>query len=138
MNTTTYDKMKFEPTMELFGYNTDNQMLVWMKPSEFLEKTPELKKEYFESAPIRNIIDTLAGKMKKDIPIDPLLLDIDTINCRVTNHEGRHRAVAAEKVGIKRVPVIVYLRDDKHKYISAKEYLEKGCKCNYFNAQKQK
>lgn len=134
---TTYDKMKFEPTMELFGYNTDSQILVWMKPSEFLEKTPELKQEYFESAPVRDIIDKLANKMKKDIPIDPLLLDIDTVNCRVTNHEGRHRSVAAEKVGITRVPVIVYLKDDKSNYISAKDYLEK-CKCNFFNAQKQK
>ena len=82
--------------------------------------------------------------MKKDIPIDPLFLDIDIVNCKVINHEGRHRAMAAEKAGISMVPVIIYLRDDQGYYISAKEYMKQvttdkvAIKCNYFDAQKQK
>jgi hypothetical protein len=75
--------------------------------------------------------------MENGIPIDPLFLDIDTINCKVTNHEGRHRAMAAEKAGIARVPLIVYLMDNNKDRISTKEYLKNGCKCNYFDAQKQ-
>jgi hypothetical protein len=129
--------MKFEPKEHLFGYNPDTQILVWMKPSEFLDKTPKLGPEHWESPSICIIVNELAHKMENGIPIDPLFLDIDTINCKVTNHEGRHRAMAAEKAGIARVPVIVYLMDNNKDRISTKEYLKNGCKCNYFDAQKQ-
>lgn len=129
--------MKFTPNEQLFGYKTDNQMLVWMKPSEFLEKTPKI---IFQKL---TAVNNLAEKMKKDIPIDPLFLDIDIVNCKVINHEGRHRAMAAEKAGISKVPVIIYLKDDQGDFISVKEYMKQVTtanvmKCNYFDAQKQK
>ncbi len=129
--------MKFGSREQLFGHKPDSQILVWMKPSEFLDKAPKLSPEHWTSPSTRIIISKLTDKMEKDIPIDPLFLDIDTVNCEVTNHEGRHRAIAAEKAEIARVPVIIYLRDDNRNYVSVKEYLEKGCKCNYFNAQRQ-
>jgi len=138
MTTTQKSIMRFTSNGQLFGYKSDSQMLVWMKPSEFLDKTPKLKPEHDTSPKKTTVVDRLVDKMKKDKPIDPLFLDIDIVNCKVTNHEGRHRAIAAEKVGIARVPVIIYLRDDKSNFISTKEYLENGCKCNYFNAEKQK
>ena len=89
-NISTIEKniMKFAPTEELFGYKPDSQLLVWMKPSEFLDKASKIK--YETSSQIDIITNNLANKMKKDIPIDPLLLDIDTVNCNVIDHEGRH------------------------------------------------
>ena len=129
--------MKFEPNKELFGYRSDSQFLIWMKPSEFLDKTPKIIPDYNESSWKRAEIDNLVNKMKEDIPIDPLFLDIDTTNCKVTNHEGRHRALAAEKAGIEIVPVIIYLKNDQGDFISVKEYMKHGCTCNYFDAQKQ-
>ncbi len=122
--------MKFDSNEELFGHKPDSQMLIWMKPSEFLDKSPKLSEKYWSSLRTRTVIKDLSDKMKKDIPIDPLFLDIDTVNCKVANHEGRHRAMAAKEVGIARVPVIIYLKDDKGDNISVKEYMKKGCACN--------
>lgn len=130
--------LKFEPTIQLFGHKPDSQTLVWMKPSEFLEKTPKLSQEHLNFSSTHAIINKLTDKIEKNIPIDPLFLDIDMVNCKVTGHEGRHRAMAAEKVGVARVPVIIYFMDDDRNYISVKEYLKQGCKCNYLDAQKQK
>lgn len=110
--------MKFTPSEQLFGYKSDNQILIWMKPSEFFEKAPKIR--FQKLTTVNNLVD----KMKKDKPIDPLFLDIDIVNCKVINHEGRYRAVAAEKAGIARVPVIIYLKDDQGDFISAKEYLK--------------
>lgn len=122
--------MKFDPKTHLFGYNPDSQILIWMKPSEFLEKTPKLSPKYWRSSSTRTVVNELTDKMKKHIPIDPLFLDIDTVNCIVTNHEGRHRAVAAEEVGIARVPVIIYLMDNNKNRISAKEYMKQVTAAN--------
>lgn len=130
--------MTFEQNKELFGYRSDSQFLIWMKPSEFLDKTPKITPSYEESSWKRKEIDGLSDKMKKDVPIDPLYLDIDTTNCKVINHEGRHRALAAEKAGIAIVPVIIYLKNDQGDYISVNEYMKHGCKCGYSDAQKQK
>jgi len=133
--------MKFAPTEELFGYKPDSQLLVWMKPSEFLDKASKIK--YETSSQIDIITNNLADKMKKDIPIDPLLLDIDTVNCNVIDHEGRHRAIAAEKIGIAKVPVIIYLKNDEGDYISVKEYMKQATtanavnRCNILNARRQ-
>ena len=147
--------MKFEPKEHLFGYNPDSQILIWMKPSEFLDKVPKLSTKYWKHSSTRTIVNELKDKMEKRVPIDPLFLDIDTINCKVTNHEGRHRAVAAEEAGISRVPVIIYLMDNNKNRISAKEYMKQATtnekqptsladnidrynmRCNFFDAKKQ-
>lgn len=128
--------MKFEPSGELFGHKPDSQILVWMKPSEFLDKAPKLKKEYLESSRFQDSIKGLSEKMKKDEPIDPLFLDIDIENCKTIGHEGRHRSIVAQLLGIARVPVIIYLKDREKNYISVKEYMERGCKCNIFESEK--
>ncbi len=104
--------MTFDPTKELFGHKPDSQIFVWMKPSEFLDKAKKLSSEHQKTSSTETAINILSDKMKKDVPIDPLFLDIDTVNCKVINHEGRHRAMAAQKAGIARVPVIIYLKDD--------------------------
>jgi len=141
MSTIEKNIMKFAPTEELFGYKPDSQLLVWMKPSEFLDKASKIK--YETSSQIDIITNNLADKMKKDIPIDPLLLDIDTVNCNVIDHEGRHRAIAAEKIGIAKVPVLIYLKNDEGDYISVKEYMKQATtansvsRCNILNARRQ-
>jgi hypothetical protein len=138
MSNTIKSIMKFSPKEQLFGHKSESQMLIWMKPLEFLDKTPERNPEYWKSPSTSMHLDMLGSKMKKDVPIDPLFLDINIESCEVINHEGRHRAMAAEKIGIERVPVIIYLRGNHRKYVSVNEYLEQGCKCNYLNAHKQK
>lgn len=141
MSTIEKNIMTFEPNKELFGYKSDSQLLVWMKPSEFLDKAPKI--QYETSSYKEKITDILANKMKKDISIDPLFLDIDIVNCNVLEHEGRHRAMAAEKVGITKVPVIIYLKNDKGDYISVKDYMKQVTtakaitRCNFLNAQRQ-
>lgn len=140
MPTINRNIMKFAPTEELFGYKPDSQLLVWMKPSEFLEKASKINET---AAQIDRIANSLANKMKENNPIDPLLLDIDTVNCKVIDHEGRHRAIAAEKIGIAKVPVIIYLKNDKGDYISLKEYMKRAItintvnRCNILNALRQ-
>jgi len=46
--------------------------------------------------------------MESDQEIDPLFLDVDPKR-GVIKHEGRHRAVAAERLGIETIPVLVYI-----------------------------
>lgn len=139
MTTIQKSIMKFESNEELFGYKPDSQLLIWMKPSEFLDKASKIT--HTTSHYQQTIVKKLVDKMKEDKPIDPLFLDIDVVNCQVTDHEGRHRAMAAEEIGISRVPVIIYLKNDQGDYISTKEYMKtisnKQSQCNYFDAKKQ-
>ena len=97
----------------LFGNNPEFQTVVKMKPYEFLSLVPPFRKGF---PPIESSVIELREKMKADKPMDPLFLDVDVEDCKVLNHEGRHRALVANLLGISEVPVILY----------AKKYSETG------------
>lgn len=107
-----------------FEVHPYSQRLIWMTPQEFLYLTPSII-EYDKET----LID-LRKKMKKGIPLDPLLLDINEKG-KIENHEGRHRAKVAEMLGIEKVPVLLYCRDAEGTFI-----LFKQCKGKTLIAQR--
>ena len=84
-----------------------------MSPKEFLDKSdPAGGLENNLSDYNKKTIDNLAKKMRNQTPIDTPYFIVDE-DLRVFSHEGRHRALAAIKAGIEKMPVYVYAH---HKY----------------------
>ena len=84
-----------------------------MSPREFLDKSdPTGGFENNLSDYNKKTIDNLAKKMRNKTPIDTPYFIVDE-DLRVFSHEGRHRALAAIKAGIEKMPVYVYAH---HKY----------------------
>jgi hypothetical protein len=91
--------------------NMDTKRVVFMTPMKYLslgmpyEYRIDWDDEQFDQ--VNNVRD----KIKRGIPIDPLLLFIDIDTNRVTGEDGVHRALAAKELGIKKVPVyIIYTK----------------------------
>lgn len=76
--------------------------IVWMSPDKFLSLASPL------IDPISHTMKDLEDKMKRSHPIDFLLLKIDVDRNKVVGHEGRHRATVAKKLGIEKVPVLIW------------------------------
>ena len=57
-----------------------------------------------------DVIQDLKDKMLSRTPLDPLFFDVDIDTGKVLSHEGRHRAKAAQELGIEKVPVILYFK----------------------------
>lgn len=72
--------------------------LQWMTPDEYLAKVRSLKID--ETS--RDNIDDLKLHMGSGKPLDPLSITADG------KEDGRHRAVAAKELGIRKVPVITW------------------------------
>lgn len=119
--------MKFDSDDYSFSFATDSQKMVWMKPKEFLNKAITL----IDTENIEN----LKRKMLKNKPVDPLYLHLDVDNCQIIEHEGRHRAEAAQQLGIDRVPVIVWHINKNDDLVDIRT--NKNCQCTVFNAKKQ-
>ena len=82
-------------------YEKRNGKIIYMNPDEFLSKAKELK---IDDAARENI-DDIKEHIKSGKKLDPLALySSDKTNVR--NSDGRHRAIAAKELGIKKVPVI--------------------------------
>jgi hypothetical protein len=94
-----------EQSAGIIGFRPESQKLVWMSPTQFLNLVvPRLS--YIEET-----MRDLKEKMKSGKELDALWLDIDINSNRVTNHEGRHRARAAQDLGIEKVPVVLFAKD---------------------------
>lgn len=78
--------------------------IVWMAPDKFLRLAYPLISSVEKPESFSNLED----RMKKGLPIDPLMLKIDVNRKKVVNHEGRHRATIAKKLGIEKVPVLIW------------------------------
>jgi hypothetical protein len=82
-----------------------------MKPSEFLnyafageniEKRTEDHVRFTEL-----IVKHKEKRIKKNKPQDAPFLKLDLSKCQFVYHDGRHRAVAADELGVKKIPVFI-------------------------------
>ena len=103
-----------EENANVLRWHPESQVLVEMKPEQFLNLTPVVKKPRMDS------VKYLQKRLIEGLPIDIPYLDIDIRLCEVQNHEGRHRAYASKMVGLNKIPVVIYLRDG-FRYINKEE-----------------
>ena len=75
--------------------------VVWMTPDKFLYFAPPLL--YPTDASLKDI----EKKIKRNTPIDYLVLIVDADRNKVISHEGRHRATVAKNLGIEKIPVLI-------------------------------
>ncbi len=104
--------LKGEADANLLGHRTASQEIVLMSPAEFIRLAGGLPYDEAHTLPWRNRsdYDALRTRMAHGLPIDALFLDVDADTGQVESHEGRHRAMIAQELGIKEVPVILYHR----------------------------
>lgn len=100
--------------VNVLRWHPESQILVEMRPEQFLNLTPILNRIRKES------INNLINRLQCGLPIDIPYLDLNIRTCEIDNHEGRHRAYASYIVGLKKIPVIVYLRYD-FRYVNKNE-----------------
>lgn len=79
--------------------------IVWMSPDKFLSLVYPLK------YPSKLGLSHLEKRMKEKLPIDFLVLKVDSKRKKIIGHEGRHRATVAKELGIEKVPVLVYFEE---------------------------
>jgi hypothetical protein len=84
-------------------YNHNGGKVVHMTPEEFLKKSHPLNMDDDD----HELIHHFKKHMEDGKQLDPLALYPDG------HQDGRHRAHAAKKLGIKKVPVIVWPKDQK-------------------------
>jgi len=97
-------------------YKKRGGKLIEMSPDEFLEKAKPLKVDDIA----RENIDDLKRHIEGGKALDPLVIyDVD--KTLVRNSDGRHRAIAAKELGIKKVSVIDFTETGKHEQYSVKK-----------------
>lgn len=80
--------------------------VVWMKPSDYLDLTPDLGDTPRTSKQYRELQASLAkGEPIEEIP--SLEVSTGPSGAKVTDQDGRHRALAAQEAGIDLIPVAV-------------------------------
>jgi hypothetical protein len=81
--------------------------IVWMAPQKFLSLCHPLPDYAMNDKSYWN----LRKRMKEKLPIDFLVLKVDSKRKKVIGHEGRHRATVAKELGIEKVPVLIYFEE---------------------------
>jgi hypothetical protein len=103
-----YKKAKIEYNLEdppLYGdsdYKQRGGKIVKMSPYEFLNK---VNKQLIIDDESQENIDDLKNMILNNKKIDPPTLYYRS--GEVINHDGRHRAIAAQQLGIKSIPVLI-------------------------------
>ena len=106
----------------VLGYEPDTQFHLMVTPRAFLYEStnqsfgrPLSPKEFKESPVFSKVShDDITLRLKMGETLDPPFLDIDWKNgeWKFIRHEGRHRALAADSLGIEKIPIVVFLRVD--------------------------
>jgi hypothetical protein len=92
-----------DPEARVLFYNKECQRTVMMTPNRFRYLTAETT---FAEESLKRLIE----RMENGLPIDPPFLDIAADTCQVLGHEGRHRAEAARKLGLEKIPVLMFCK----------------------------
>ncbi len=91
--------------IQAYGGDVDwKGKIVWMTPDRFLQLAAPLSAENVN----QHAIDYLEKRFKEQLPTDFLVLEVDMNRKKVIAHEGRHRAMVAKKLGMEKVPVLIY------------------------------
>lgn len=53
-------------------------------------------------------LSNLKYRLERELDIDPPSFEVDVDNYEIVNHSGRHRALTAHNVGLKKIPVVLY------------------------------
>ena len=114
-------KTKIKDGIGKDGYNT---IATTMTPQKYLAlaKTANYLKDKKSQKKVKEIADlisgTARGKAGKDAPTisgastAPLfMVEATKKGLQITGHEGRHRAMAAQKLGAKKIPVELYIKN---------------------------
>lgn len=88
--------------------------LCWVHPLRFLERAPHVRAHGILPASLgtspedffADTVERYTALMKKGKPLPPLLLDFTRMYKLYPLHDGRHRAFAALRLGIGKVPVL--------------------------------
>ena len=82
-----------------------------MKPSEFLNYAfaGEIieKRSEDDIRTTKLIVKHKQKRIEKCKPQDATFLKLDLVKCQFVYHDGRHRAVAADELGVKEIPVFI-------------------------------
>jgi hypothetical protein len=82
-------------------YKQRNGVIVYMNPDKYLSLVKKLE---LDEESLENIYD-LSNMMIKGKKVDPPTLYLS--NNQIVDHDGRHRAYAAKKIGIEELPVLI-------------------------------
>ena len=105
-------EFKVGPDSRVWFYEEESQKRVEMKPVDFLRLTGHLPEE-FRASPMhsQDSYDSIHAALEHGEPMaDPPFLDVNVDTGEITNHEGRHRALAAHDLGISRIPVVLFAK----------------------------
>jgi hypothetical protein len=91
--------------------NMDTKRVVFMTPTRYLSLNMPFEYRIEWDDEHYNQVNMVREKLKKGIPIDPVMMMVDIDSNRVMGQDGVHRALAAKELGIKKIPVyIIYTR----------------------------
>jgi hypothetical protein len=78
--------------------------VIYMPPDKFLRLAAPLPEGAFN----KEVLKKLEDRMKNQLPIDFCVLEVNMRTKKVTGHEGRHRALTSKRLGIEKIPVLIY------------------------------
>ena len=113
--------IKWEPTKCPSYIPADTPCkIVEMSPLEFLSKVPSpyrTGKTAREDINLsgcwsQNSIKSITTRIQQNLPIHPPILDYRNIFYGFPTHEGRHTAYVANKLGAKKIPVIIIGKEE--------------------------
>ena len=90
-------------------YKPESQELVEVTPEGFLATIGQWGWDENSAGFDRGSYEKVVEGLKAGAVFEhPLFIDVDEPTGRVTGHEGRHRALAAQRLGVEWMPLIIF------------------------------